>query len=346
MIETGEKIGDFHSLAETSNHMSGRFEELGDLKRAIAFTLKALEYSRKTDTEVLQPQIYAFLTRQYARIGDLEKANRYFDKLMKISPKVLSYPRNAPWVALAEAVLFAAQGQWKDADQRFQKAFEIPKTGMWQHLNLESSPIYRKNYIWALELQGRTEEAKIQRKRLQKTTIKKVKIFAHADLQADLIMKKRIIVDDDNDILFTGVPDGIFIRPDSSYIIVDYKTARYTVAQGSLFPMYEIQLNGYALIGNERGFGPVSDLALVYMEPVTDKETTIHDGNYRDDGFALGFSPKIHRVDLNPGKIYPLLAQVREIYEMPGAPDSHTGCKNCESVEAMARLVNGILNGE
>jgi len=154
------------------------------------------------------------------------------------------------------------------------------------------------------------------------------------------------IVDDDNDILFTGVPDGIFIRPDGSYIIVDYKTARYTVAQGSLFPMYEVQLNGYALIGNERGFNPVSDLALVYMEPVTDKETAIHDGNYRDDGFALGFSPKVHRVDLNPGEIYPLLAQVREIYEMPGAPDSHTGCKNCESVEAMARLVNGMLNGE
>jgi hypothetical protein len=104
--------------------------------------------------------------------------------------------------------------------------------------------------------------------------------------------------------------------------------------------MYEIQLNGYALIGDQRGFSPISDLALIYMEPVTDKETAIHDRNYREDGFALGFSPNIHKVELNPGKIYPLLAQVREIYEAPNAPGGHTGCRDCDSVEAMARLVN------
>jgi len=157
---------------------------------------------------------------------------------------------------------------------------------------------------------------------------------------------KYSIVIDDYDILFTGVPDGIFIRPDNSYVIVDYKTARYTGNQDSLYPMYEIQLNGYALIGNEKGFSPVTDLALIYMEPVTDKETALHDGNYRDDGFALGFSPNVHMVNLNPGKIYPLLAQVREIYEQPNAPCCHTYCKDCESVEAMASLVNKIGNSE
>ena len=150
---------------------------------------------------------------------------------------------------------------------------------------------------------------------------------------------KFCIVDDDNDILFTGVPDGIFIRPDGSYIIVDYKTSRYTGTQDFLFPMYEVQLNGYALIGNERGFTPISDLALIYMEPVTDRELVEQDHNYRDNGFALGFSPKIQRVELNPGRLALLLAQVREINEMPSAPDRQSGCKDCESVEAMVRLV-------
>jgi tetratricopeptide (TPR) repeat protein len=200
MLNIGEKIGDFHSLAETSILMSERFEASGKFEEAIALSLKALEYSRKTDIESLEPQIYAQLAWQYARIGDPKKANHNFDILMKIPPKILSSPRNAPWVALTEAVLFAAKSQWKEANQSFKKAFEISKRGMWQNLSLESSPIFRKNYIWALELQGRTEEAEIQRKLIQERTGRFVRMFAHADLQADLTMKKRIVVDEEDEL--------------------------------------------------------------------------------------------------------------------------------------------------
>ena len=199
MLNVGEKIGDFHSLAETSLTMSRRFEASGNFEEAIALSLKALDYSQKTDIESLKPRIFAQLEWQYVRIGDLKKANHYFDLLMKkIPPKILFSPRNAPWVALAEAVLYAAKSKWKDADQSFQKAFEISKRGMWQHLNIES--IFSKNYIWALELQGRTEEAEHERKRIQETTAKIVERFAHADLQADLIMKRRIIIDEENEL--------------------------------------------------------------------------------------------------------------------------------------------------
>lgn len=197
MLNIGEKIGDFHSLAETSLLMSGRFEDLGNFEEAIALSLKALEYSRKMDIESLEPQIYARLAWLYARIGDLEKANRFFDILMKISPKILSSPRNAPWVAISKAVLFAAKNRWSEADESFQKAFEMSKRGIWQHLTLNPLPL-RKNYIWALELQGRNEEAELQCKRIQETTAKIVERFAHVNLQADLIMKKRIIVDEEN----------------------------------------------------------------------------------------------------------------------------------------------------
>ena len=148
------------------------------------------------------------------------------------------------------------------------------------------------------------------------------------------------IVDNNNDIVFTGIPDGIFTKADGSFVIVDYKTAKYTKAQGSLYPMYDIQLNGYALIGNENGFYPVSDIALIYMEPLTDKEKVVYDDKYRDDGFVLGFTSKIHKVNLNPAKIYPLLAQVREIYETPSLPGSRTFCKDCDSVEKIAKLLS------
>ncbi len=124
------------------------------------------------------------------------------------------------------------------------------------------------------------------------------------------------LVDEENDILLTGSPDGVFIRPDHSHIIVDYKTAKYTATQDKLYPMYEVQLNAYALIGEQRGLAPVSALALIYTEPVTDQASASEDANHRDDGFAMGFAASILKVKLDVGMLPPLLARTREIYEM------------------------------
>ncbi len=106
------------------------------------------------------------------------------------------------------------------------------------------------------------------------------------------------IVDKENDILLTGSPDGVFIRSDHSHIIVDYKTAKYTAAQDKLYPMYETQLNGYAHIGEQCGLAPVSGLALIYTEPVTDQASASSDANHRENGFAMGFVANIHEVPL------------------------------------------------
>ena len=56
-------------------------------------------------------------------------------------------------------------------------------------------------------------------------------------------------LDPSTGILLTGSPDGVFTHRDGSYLIVDYKTAKYTGTQDQLYPMYEVQLNDYALIG-------------------------------------------------------------------------------------------------
>jgi tetratricopeptide (TPR) repeat protein len=238
ILNIGEKIGDFNSLAETSLYMSGRFEASGNFVEAIALTLKALEYSRKSDIESLEPQIFAHLARLYARIGDLKKANHNFDLLMRIPPKILSYPVNAPWVAIAEAVLFAAKSQGKEANQSFQKAFELSRKGVFQHLNLEST--FRKIYIWALELEGRTKEAEIQRKLIQERTEKTVQMFAHVDLQADLIMKKRIIEDEENELRL----DLVNVGRGSSSIIKIKGLIPSKVFKVIAFPSYCCLQNG------------------------------------------------------------------------------------------------------
>jgi len=122
---------------------------------------------------------------------------------------------------------------------------------------------------------------------------------------------KFYIVDDESNILLNGTPDGVFVKGDDSYLIADYKTAKYTGKQDELMPMYEVQLNSYALIGEECGFQPVSGLALIYMEPVTHVDAVIDSINHRDDGFAMGFSAYIHQIELDSGRIIKLLAKVR-----------------------------------
>lgn len=146
------------------------------------------------------------------------------------------------------------------------------------------------------------------------------------------------ILNQETNILLTGGPDGVFIRSDSSHIIVDYKTAKYTGAQDKLFPLYEAQLNAYALIGEQRGLAPVSDLALIYMEPVTSQDSAVSGDNYREDGFGMGFKANIHRVTLDLNIIQPLLLKTREIYNLENPPACREGCNNCQLLDGLLEV--------
>ena len=61
------------------------------------------------------------------------------------------------------------------------------------------------------------------------------------------------ILDRESNVILRGTPDGILVMQDGSHLIVDYKTAKFTAHQDELFPMYEVQLNAYAVIGEQRG---------------------------------------------------------------------------------------------
>ena len=142
----------------------------------------------------------------------------------------------------------------------------------------------------------------------------------------------------EHNILLTGTPDGIFVRPNGAHVIVDYKTAKFTDTQDELFPMYETQLNVYALLGERCGFRPVSDLALIYMEPIVDEPAA---AARRCDavGFQMGFSAHVLRVERQSDLIDPLLARAREIHDMTTAPPGRPGCRDCQFVE---RLVSAL----
>lgn len=143
-------------------------------------------------------------------------------------------------------------------------------------------------------------------------------------------------------ILLTGTPDGILRFRDGSIAIIDYKTARYTPGQDKLMPMYVVQLNGYAAIAEHQGVGPVSKLALVYAEPITDQASADRPEIATDEGFTMPFSVSVHPVGLDPRMLEPLFRRARQIYDLPEAPKGRDGCKDCERLNNLMLLARQL----
>jgi hypothetical protein len=148
------------------------------------------------------------------------------------------------------------------------------------------------------------------------------------------------ILDHKSNVVLRGTPDGILVMQNDSHLIVDYKTAKFTAHQDILFPMYEVQLNAYAVIGEQKGFSPVSGLALVYMEPLTDDDAAAKDANLTGSGFNMKFEAKIEPVKMAPEKIPALLAKVREIFDSQRPPLPHAGCKNCALLQNLIEVAS------
>ncbi len=148
-------------------------------------------------------------------------------------------------------------------------------------------------------------------------------------------------LDNETTILLTGSPDGVLIRNDGSRFIVDYKTAKFTQFQDALFPMYEAQLNAYAHIG-ERFWGqPVSALALIYTEPVTEDAAAYDDSNVSAEGFHLPFSAKILFVERKPDLVPELLRRARKILDLGTPPPLQVGCDNCLYLDQLLSTARG-----
>lgn len=151
---------------------------------------------------------------------------------------------------------------------------------------------------------------------------------------------KFFIVDSVTEICLRGGLDEVFKCKDGSFFIVDYKTAKYSKTQDALLPLYEVQLNSYAYIGNRNQFNPVSGLALVYYEPVGDILPADVNSVVTLDGFNLRFSSSLHPVRMDPDKmIPPLLREVRRIADASKTPNRKDGCENCERLDKLIAIL-------
>lgn len=149
-----------------------------------------------------------------------------------------------------------------------------------------------------------------------------------------------LLLDQNTNILLTGIPDDIFQMVNGSYFIVDYKTAKITANQDSLLPMYVVQLNGYALIAEKCGLKPINGIGLCYYEPQTNVNQSSLDSVILDKGFHMPFMAHLMQLKLEPVNVVsPLLAIVREIGDRKQAPDSRPGCEDCRKMEGVVRMV-------
>jgi hypothetical protein len=132
-------------------------------------------------------------------------------------------------------------------------------------------------------------------------------------------------------VTLTGIPDAMFQRSDNSYVILDYKTAKYTGTQDALMPVYDVQLNGYALIAESIGLKPVNDLFLVYFEPPYKERFDELDMEHTtEEGFEMPFVPRVHRVVKNTKEVLALLQKAERIYDLASPPKGAAGCEDCK----------------
>jgi hypothetical protein len=130
--------------------------------------------------------------------------------------------------------------------------------------------------------------------------------------------------------ILRGDPDIVFELKDGTLHIVDFKTARFTSRQSELFPLYDVQLNGYALLSRKR---LVSRLSLVYCEP---KSELLDDINFR-----LEFTIKVVDIGFNPQKVFELLRKAREIVELKEPPPTRPGCRGtCSYIDKILNRSN------
>jgi tetratricopeptide (TPR) repeat protein len=190
VMEIGEKtkIGASIRLFFAYALSSRVYESLGDWEEALSHSLKALELSKKIDNSVAPAIVYSNLTRIYVRLGDLRRAEEYFEKLMEQPQEVLLHY----WVpaGVTKAVFFAGKGQWKESNQCFKEYFEELKVLPFPDYVSLAKPWF----AWALENQGRSEEASVMLEDVQRALREVDERFAHVCLQASLMVRREVRV--------------------------------------------------------------------------------------------------------------------------------------------------------
>ena len=216
VLDAGEKLGMFVELARANGILSRLDESEGKLTEALPRVLKALEFCEKTDAGYVQGLELAAATRLYSKLGDLRRADDYFDKLTRLPPEVRSTALDDMFILLTKGVYFAAKGRSEESNRVFER---IANSG---NIGLE------EDYAWMLEKLGRIEEVKAQRNKIQKIKEQSERRYEHTNVQLSAMMPRKVQVGEEFevrlDIVNVARHPGIFTKiegtlpPDSKVV--------------------------------------------------------------------------------------------------------------------------------
>ena len=185
-IDERMKMGDYLRLVYANADKARSFWGIGDFRKALVCSLKAFEASEKTDSAVAHGVVYSNLAIEYAMLGDMGLSEEYYNRLMKLPPEILSHV--FVQMEVAKPVFFAVKDQWAKSNQTFEETLELFK---------RTAPPFvlrvKLLYAWALEKQGRFEEAKTLREEVQRSYRKAEERFAHASVQAHLMARGQVV---------------------------------------------------------------------------------------------------------------------------------------------------------
>jgi tetratricopeptide (TPR) repeat protein len=160
-IEIGEKIGEYNRMAWARLYSGLLYESLWELGKALADSLEGIGYAEKTDSYYIQSMIYANTARICAKLEDSKGLDEYrgkFEKSFADASRTASRLAQAVGVR-TEAVLFAAYGEWGEANSHFEKCFELYQGAMAATMHVAMA---KADYAWALKKQGRIADARMQ----------------------------------------------------------------------------------------------------------------------------------------------------------------------------------------
>jgi predicted ATPase len=186
-IEVKTKIGAFFQLVNARLQSARGFEQTGAYDEALPFAMKALDLLRKMESKTNLGDAYSVLTRLYARLGNIKRSEEFFEKLMKVPQQNLGNVRVR--LSLTKAVLCAARGQWEEANQHFKESFEAYNVPRGANGDFPATKLY---YAWALEKQGRLEEAKVQLQENRKIRNQIEEKFKQLRLWSSLMVRRHV----------------------------------------------------------------------------------------------------------------------------------------------------------
>ena len=345
VLRMGEKLDVFGEMAQASAWLGYGLEGDGKLAEALSLTLKAFEYFKKTDVGWLPGLIFPYLTRQYSKLGDLNKAGEYVDATAKLSPDVLSHAMTVGEINVAKGVYLAAKNEWDKSNQIFEGFLEQFKTAY----TITSFEIgVRGNYIWVLEKHGRAAETGAQWKRIQELFEQAEMRFGHANVQANLMVQRKVQVGEEFemrlDLVNVGRKPALLVEA-KNVLLDDFKVT-------SLPSWYSIQEGAVKMKNKEIGPFQVNTAKLTLKSLKAGTFTLNPHAVYVDDlgetrtctpnPITITVQPAQPKFEVLPGRVPTGFAELDALL-FGGMPQNYAVALTSPSTDEREMLVKGFL---